>query len=82
RLPPEPDLNSQPADVSIAVDVSDRVFEILDASKTREVVPLGSAFPSPLLFPLARLGQSLAASAKSLDPWSTVADLTPGNAEL
>ncbi|MCU4121591.1 PLP-dependent aminotransferase family protein [Variovorax sp. N23] len=82
RLPPEPDLSSQPADASIAVDVSDRVFEILDASKTREVVPLGSAFPSPLLFPWARLGQSLAASAKSLDPWSTVADLTPGNADL
>ncbi|MFZ3118211.1 MAG: PLP-dependent aminotransferase family protein [Variovorax sp.] len=82
RLPPEPDLSSQPADASIAVDVSDRVFGILDASKTREVVPLGSAFPSPLLFPWARLGQSLAASAKSLDPWSTVADLTPGNADL
>lgn len=82
RLPPEPDLSSQPADASIAVDVSDRVFEILDASKTREVVPLGSAFPSPLLFPWARLGQSLATSAKSLDPWSTVADLTPGNADL
>jgi DNA-binding transcriptional MocR family regulator len=82
RLPPEPDLSSQPADGSIAVDVSDRVFEILDASKTRDVVPLGSAFPSPLLFPLARLGQSLATSAKALDPWSTVADLTPGNADL
>jgi DNA-binding transcriptional MocR family regulator len=82
RMPPEPDLSSQPADASIAVDVSDRVFEILDASKTRDVVPLGSAFPSPLLFPLARLGQSLAASAKALDPWSTVADLTPGNAGL
>lgn len=82
RLPPEPDLSSQPVDASIAVDVSDRVFEILDASKTREVVPLGSAFPSPLLFPLARLGQSLAASAKALDPWATVADLTPGNVDL
>jgi DNA-binding transcriptional MocR family regulator len=49
---------------------------------TREVVPFGSAFPSPLLFPLARLGQAMAASAKSLDPWSTVDDLTPGSAAL
>jgi len=79
---PEPDLSSQPADASIAVDVSDRVFEILEAAKTREVVPFGSAFPSPLLFPLARLGQALASSAKSLDPWSSVDDLTPGNAAL
>ena len=81
-VPPEPDLSSQPADGSIAVDVSDRVFEILEASKTRDVVPFGSAFLSPLLFPLARLGQALASSVKTLDPWSTVDDLTPGNAAL
>jgi DNA-binding transcriptional MocR family regulator len=80
--PPEPELNSQPEDASIEVDVSDRVFDILEAGKMREVVPFGSAFPSPLLFPLARLGQALAASAKSLDPWSTVDDLSPGNAAL
>jgi DNA-binding transcriptional MocR family regulator len=49
---------------------------------SRKVVPFGSAFPSPLLFPLARLGQFMAASAKSLDPWSTVDDLTPGSAAL
>ena len=82
RVPPEPDLSSQPPDASIAVDVSDRVFEILEASKTRDVVPFGSAFLSPLLFPLVRLGQALASSAKTLDPWSTVDDLTPGNASL
>jgi len=81
-VPPEPDLSSQPADGSITVDVSDRVFEILEASKTRDVVPFGSAFLSPLLFPLARLGQALASSVKTLDPWSTVDDLTPGNATL
>jgi len=48
----------------------------------REVVPLGSAFPSPLLFPLQRLGQVMAASVQQLDPWSAVDDLTPGNARL
>jgi DNA-binding transcriptional MocR family regulator len=62
--------------------VSDHVFDILEASMSRKVVPFGSAFPSPLLFPLARLGQFMAASAKSLDPWSTVDDLTPGSAAL
>ncbi len=80
--PPEPEQPSQPGEDSIPVDVSERVFEILESSMTREVVPFGSAFPSPLLFPLARLGQAMASAAQSLDPWSTVDDLTPGHADL
>jgi DNA-binding transcriptional MocR family regulator len=79
---PEPDLPSQPHEGSVAVDVSERVFEILESSRTREVVPFGSAFPSPMLFPLARLGQCMAAAAQSLDPWSTVDDLSPGHEPL
>ena len=82
RAPPEPEQASQPADQSIAVDVSERVFEVLESSMARVVVPLGSAFPSPLLYPLQRLSQALATSAKSLDPWSSVDDLTPGHADL
>ena len=80
--PPEPYHLSEPAGQSIAVDVSERVFEILESSMARDVVPLGSAFASPLLYPLQRLGQCLATSARSLDPWSTVDDLTPGHTGL
>ena len=80
--PPETTLTSRPAEGPHALDVSDQVFDILEASMSRQVVPFGSAFPSPLLFPLARLGQFMAASAKSLDPWRTVDDLTPGSAAL
>lgn len=82
RMPPEPEQASQPPDASVAVDVSARVFDILAASDARSVVPLGSAFPSPQLFPLQRLGQAMARAVKTLDPWSTVDDLTPGNAAL
>jgi DNA-binding transcriptional MocR family regulator len=82
RIPPEAELTSRPRDESIQLDVSERVFEILESSMTRDVVPFGSAFPSPLLFPLARLGQAMASSVQKLDPWSTVDDLTPGNAAL
>ena len=64
RAPPEPELPSQPGDAAIAVDVSERVFEVLQSSMARQVVPLGSAFPSPLLYPLQRLGQCLATSAQ------------------
>ena len=80
--PPEPEQASRPDGESRSVDVSDLVFEVMQASMSREVVPLGSAFPSPLLFPLDRLGRALAATAPQLDPWSTVDDLTPGNAGL
>ncbi|MEC5164147.1 aminotransferase class I/II-fold pyridoxal phosphate-dependent enzyme [Janthinobacterium sp. CG_S6] len=80
-LAPEPDA-SQPQGESTRVDVSELVFEVLGAAGARDIVPFGSAFPSPLLFPMARLARSVAASMRRLDPWSTVADLPQGNAEL
>lgn len=81
-LPLEPDI-AIPADMqSKSVDVSELVFEVLESTKTRDVVPLGSAFPSPLLFPLPRLARAMASSVQRMDPWSTVDDMTPGNAGL
>ena len=64
------------------VDVSELVFEILDAVRDREVVPLGSAFPSPTLFPWQKLARHLGSAARHMDPWSTVQSLPPGSAEL
>lgn len=82
QFPPELDLTSQPHDEAITLNVSELVFEVLESAMARDVVPLGSAFPSPLLFPLSRLGQVMASCVQKLDPWSTVDDLTPGNAQL
>lgn len=81
-LPPEPETASQPDGDSRSVDVSELVFEVLQSAMHRDVVPFGSAFPSPLLFPLDRLGRATATAALDLDPWSTVDDLTPGLGEL
>jgi DNA-binding transcriptional MocR family regulator len=64
------------------VDVSQLVFQILEAIQQRDCVPLGSAFPSPELFPLRQLGRHLAFVAQRLDPWSTVEDLPPGSLAL
>ncbi len=75
---PEAALTATPAEL----DVSELVFEVLEATRARKAVPLGSAFPSPLLFPLARLGRSMAATVQKMDPWRTVEDLSPGDAEL
>jgi DNA-binding transcriptional MocR family regulator len=78
-LPPEPSQTSRPDADARPVAVSELVFEILGSAMSRDVVPLGSAFPDPRLFPLERLGRATAAAAIHLDPWSTVDDLTPGN---
>ncbi len=82
RLAPEADSPSQPQEEAVSVNISERVFNVLESAAARSLVPLGSAFPSPLFFPMARLGRALAESVQKLDPWSTVDDLTQGNAGL
>ncbi len=73
---------SAPAAEERAVEVSELVFEVLGHMRNRALVPLGSAFPSPMLFPLPRLALALGKAVRSLDPWRTVEDLSPGSAEL
>ncbi len=74
--------SSTPKARSTRVAVSDMVFETLEASRNRGVVPLGSAFPSPVLFPWKKLARYLGSSARHMDPWSTVESLPPGSMEL
>jgi len=47
---------------STEVDVSELVFSVLESIKDPNTVPFGSAFPSPMLFPLPRLARSLASA--------------------
>ncbi len=58
------------------------VFAVLESVQQPGTVPLGSAFPSPQLFPLPRLAKSLCYAARTQSPWSTVSDLPSGNAHL
>ena len=73
---------SRPSPRSTLLDVSELVFEVLESLQNRSVVPMGSAFPSPTLFPLPKLASVLSTSARQMDPWSTVEDLPAGSAEL
>src|SRR6202051_2083334 len=79
--PPVP-LLSIPKPGSTRVAVSDLVFDTLEASRNREVVPLGSAFPSPIVFPWKSLARYLGSSARRMDPWATAGSLPPGSLEL
>ncbi|MCK2097054.1 PLP-dependent aminotransferase family protein [Thauera aromatica] len=73
---------TRPAGRSTVPKVSDFIFEILESARDPAVVPLGSSFLSPFLFPFERLGRCLAAAARGMDPRATVTDLPPGNDEL
>jgi DNA-binding transcriptional MocR family regulator len=82
RQPAAEPRRSRPASGSTRLDVSDLIFDILEAARDRDVAPLGSAFPSPTLFPWAKLARHLGSSARRMDPWSTVESLPPGSPEL
>lgn len=78
---PEPQA-AEPLAGERSVEVSELVFQVLGLARHREVVPLGSAFPSPMLFPLDKLALALGKATRGLDPWRTVEDLSPGSAAL
>src|SRR5262245_47405805 len=78
---PEPAITS-PHSGSTRVDVANLVFKVLASIRDREIVPLGSAFPSPELFPLEKLNKIAGAVARRMSTWSSIHDLTPGNVEL
>lgn len=65
-----------------AVDISTLVFSVLQSLQDPAIVPFGSAFPGPALFPLRRLARSLSATARGIQPWDTIAGMPPGHAGL
>ena len=77
----EPEM-THPVGGSTQLQVRDFIFQILDSVRDPSVVPLGSSFPSPFLYPLDKLGRFLATAARKFDPLATVTDLPPGNEEL
>jgi DNA-binding transcriptional MocR family regulator len=81
-IPPSPEPRAQTNDELTQLDVSELVFEVLESIRVRNVAPLGSAFPSPLLFPMGNLARTMASSVQIMDPWSSVDDLSPGDANL
>ena len=77
----EPQTSQTPTQTT-EVDVSELVFSVLASLKDPGTVPFGSAFPSPQLFPLARLARSMAHSLRDMQPQAVIADMTEGNPNL
>jgi DNA-binding transcriptional MocR family regulator len=78
---PEPQQGNRQAQTS-EVDVSELVFSVLGSLKDPSTVPFGSAFPSPELFPLARLARSMAHGLRDMPAHAVIADMTEGNPNL
>jgi DNA-binding transcriptional MocR family regulator len=81
-IPSSPEPKSHANEESTQVEMSELVFEVLESIRARNVVPLGSAFPSPLLFPMGSLARSMASSVQVMDPWCSVDTLSPGDTNL
>lgn len=64
------------------VAISDLVFDVLRAARSRGIAPLGSAFPGPDLFPLPKLARAAAVGLRQLDPHAIVDHLSPGSPRL
>lgn len=80
-LLPEPQ-TSQPQSGSQPVELNELIYACLGTARTRNIVPFGSAFLSPTLFPLDRLRRALVSSMRRHDPWRMLEDLPPGNLQL
>jgi DNA-binding transcriptional MocR family regulator len=65
-----------------AVDINTYIFDVLQASRDPSVVPFGSAFPDPRLFPLQQLNRSLARVSCNATSVSITDNLPPGNEAL
>jgi len=73
---------STPNEPSKSVNISELVFEVLHSIKDTHTVALGSAFTSPTVFPMQRLGRSCASVNRSTDLAKMVAALPPGDDAL
>ncbi len=81
-LPLAAPARSGPPRMPAKVDVNELVFAVLGAAQDREVVPFGSAFAAASLFPLERLGRSLAAAGRHLAQADALKGLARGHAGL
>ncbi|OXC76517.1 aminotransferase-like domain-containing protein [Caballeronia sordidicola] len=73
---------STPDEPSKSVNISELVFEVLHSTRDMHTVALGSAFMSPAVFPMQRLGKSCALVNRSTDLAKMVAALPPGDDAL
>ncbi|WP_434777835.1 PLP-dependent aminotransferase family protein [Neisseria sp. Ec49-e6-T10] len=77
----EPEIFSKTAHIT-DVNISELVFSVLDLLRHPQIIPFGSAFPSPDLFPSERLSKSMTKSLKQLSTKAIISSMTAGDQHL
>ncbi|MDZ7277314.1 PLP-dependent aminotransferase family protein [Pantoea eucrina] len=72
----------QAIEKSHQADTNSFVFDVLQATRDPNIVPFGSAFPDPELFPQRQLMRSLVNVSHHLKPTDALNNLPPGNEAL
>ncbi|PSW10506.1 GntR family transcriptional regulator [Photobacterium rosenbergii] len=67
-----------PQVVNQSININRHVFEVMKGIKQPGVIPFGSAFPDPSLFPVPTLGRLLSRAVKTMPYDSGITDLAPG----
>ncbi len=77
-----PRLPTQEIGKTDQADTNSFVFDVLQATRNPAIMPFGSAFPDPELFPQRQLMRSLVKVSHNLKPTDALNNLPPGNEAL
>lgn len=75
-------VSHQKVQLAESVDINAFIFDVLQACRDPAILPFGSAFPDPELFPQRQLMRSLTAVSHALKPADALNNLPPGNEAL
>ena len=78
----KPDIATVSGRQAQPVAISELVFDLLGSTRDADVVPLGSAFPAPRLFPFDDLARCGARAMRRLSPQQITGALTAGDEAL
>lgn len=72
----------QKLELAEQIDINSFIFDVLQASRSPSIVPFGSSYPDPGLFPRQQLTHSLKTVARTMGSLSATDNLPPGNEDL
>lgn len=75
-------LSHQKVQLAESVDINAFIFDVLQACRDPRIVPFGSAFPDPELFPQRQMMRALTTVSHSMKAVDALLNLPPGNGVL
>ncbi|WP_338493419.1 PLP-dependent aminotransferase family protein [Erwinia aphidicola] len=75
-------MSHQKVQLAESVDINAFIFDVLQACRDPDIIPFGSAFPDPELFPQRQLMRALTTVSHSMKAVDALHNLPPGNEAL